>query len=54
MVLVVGGALVESLVRSVRVVVPGVVGQDCGGVAFVVDQDAVGALARTVRTNRSA
>jgi hypothetical protein len=25
--------------------VPGVLGQDSGGVAFVVDQDAVGALA---------
>ena len=42
---VVGGALVESLVRPVRVVVPRVLGQDPGGVVFVVDQDAVGALA---------
>jgi hypothetical protein len=45
LVLVVGSALVESLVRQVRVVVPGVLGQDSGGVAFVEDQDAVGALA---------
>ncbi len=40
-----GAALVESLVRSVRVVVLGVLGQDPSGVVFVVDQDAVGALA---------
>lgn len=44
-VLVVGGALVESLVRPMRVVVPHILGQDPGGVVFVVDQDAVGALA---------
>ena len=43
--LVVGCALVESLMRPVRVVVPGVLGQDSGGVVFVVDQDTVGALA---------
>ena len=43
--LVVGGALVESLVRPVRVVVSGVLGQDFGGVVFVENQDVVGALA---------
>src|SRR5262249_5332695 len=43
-VLVVGGSLVESLVRPVRVVVPGVLGQDPGGVVFVGGQDVVGAL----------
>jgi hypothetical protein len=43
-VLVVGCMLVESLMRPVRVVVPRVLRQDRGGVAFVVDQDAVGAL----------
>jgi hypothetical protein len=45
LVLLVGSALVGSLVRPVRVVVPGVLGQDSGGVAFAVDQDVVGALA---------
>jgi hypothetical protein len=44
-VLVAGGALAESLMRPVRVVVPRVLGQDPGGVAFVVDQNAIGALA---------
>jgi hypothetical protein len=44
-VLVVGCMLVESLMRPVRVVVPRVLRQDRGGVAFVVDQDAIGALA---------
>lgn len=44
-VFVAGGALAESLMRPVRIVVPGVLGQDPGGVAFVVDQDTVGALA---------
>ena len=44
-VVVVGGALVESLVWPMRVVVPRLLGQDPGGVVFVADQDAVGALA---------
>ena len=44
-VLVAGGALAESLMRPVRIVVPSVLGQAPGGVAFVVDQDTVGALA---------
>jgi hypothetical protein len=44
-VLLAGGALVESLMPSLRVVVPSVLGQDSGGVVFVVDQDTVGALA---------
>jgi hypothetical protein len=43
-VLVVGGSLVESLVRPVGVVVPGVLEQGPGGVVFVGDQDVVGAL----------
>lgn len=37
--------MVEGLVRSVRVVVPGILGQGPGGVVFVVEQDVVGALA---------
>ena len=45
LVVVVGGALIESLMRPVRVVVPRILGQDPGGVVFVVDQDTVGALA---------
>jgi hypothetical protein len=40
-VLVVGGALVESLVWPVRVVVPGVLGQAPGGVVFVGEVDRV-------------
>jgi hypothetical protein len=44
LVLLAGGALAESLMRPVRIVVPGVLGQDPGGVAFGVDQDTVGAL----------
>ncbi len=43
-VVAVGGVLVESLVRTMAVVVPGVRGQDPGGVVLVVDQDAVGGL----------
>ena len=43
-VLVVGCMLVECLMRPVRVVVPRVLRQDRGGVAFVVDQDTVSKL----------
>src|SRR6476659_1846391 len=43
-VLVAGCMLVESLVRAVRFVVPGVLGQDPGGVEFVLEQDTVGAV----------
>lgn len=44
-VFVVGSTLVESLMRPMRVVVLRILGQDPDGVAFVVDQDTVGALA---------
>ena len=41
---VVRWALVATLVRPVIVEVPGVLVEDCRGVAFVVDEDSVGAL----------
>jgi hypothetical protein len=41
---VVGCALVESLVRPMRVVMPRILEQHPDGVVPVVDQDAVGAL----------
>ena len=41
---VVGGVLVDLLMGPVSVVVPGVLGQDPGGVVVVVDHDSVGAL----------
>jgi hypothetical protein len=44
LVVVVGGALVSGLVGAMTVVMLGVFRQDPGGVAVVVDQDAVGAL----------
>jgi hypothetical protein len=41
---VVGWAVIAALVRSVIVEVPGVLVEDVRGVAFVVDEDSVGAL----------
>jgi hypothetical protein len=43
-VVVVGGALISGLVRAMVVVMARVLRQDPGGVAWVVDQDSVGAL----------
>ena len=41
---VVGWAVPAALVRPVVVEVSGVLVEDCRGVAFVVDEDSVGAL----------
>src|SRR5687768_7898067 len=41
---VVGWAVIAALVWSVVVEVPGVLVEDCGRMAFVVDEDSVGAL----------
>jgi hypothetical protein len=46
--------LLQALVRTVAVVVPGVPGQDTAEVPLAEDQHVVQALARSVPTNRSA
>jgi hypothetical protein len=51
---VVGWAVPAALVRPVIIEVPDVLVEHCRGVAFVVDEDSVGALGPEVRTNRSA
>ena len=52
--IVVGWAVLAALVRTVIIKVLGELVEHGRGVAFVVDQHPVGALDRTVRTNRSA
>jgi hypothetical protein len=53
-VLLAEGALAESLMRPVRIVVPRVLGQNPDGVAFVEIRIRSVHSLRTVRTNRSA
>ncbi len=51
---VVGWAVPAALMRPMVVEMSGVLVEDCRGVAFVVDEDSVGALGPDAAMNRSA